>query len=280
MQHHVKFRPTVHVYYDEDNGQFTMTADWSDACDGEYEIDDDGDEVGAGYGDASDQAWMWIQNLMAHYPVLKAYPDQPQPEAPTYGHQVNPGELNWATVAPGTATATAGLTTDLKAKLLMVHKPFDTCQHYVPSEQDLAEGCLVPEDHVWPYNTYLPYGACTNPKIVGPGGIGPCHMANGTMPKCNGYETEAPVTLGTHPKTTAPTTVTITRRRVGLGRPEWSIQDGENPPEVVVGESIANTHAKAIEQFHHLTGQLPVNPVKIPKQGKPFIADLVGANAG
>lgn len=276
MQHHVKFKPIVHIYYDEDNGQFTLVTDWSDSCDGEYEEDDDGDEVACGYGEASDQAWVWLQDLMQHYPVLKNYPEPIQ-----HAHQVNPaetptGNMDWTTATLTTPTGPAFL----KAKLLM-QTAFDTCQHYIPPEKQLAEGYLVPEDHEWPYNTYLPYGACTNKKIVGPGGIGPCQLPSAAMPKCNGYEREEPVTLGEHTKTatTAPVTVTITRRRVGLGQPEWSIKDGENEPEVVKGESIAEAHANAIGRYHALTGKLPVNPAKEPKQGKPFIADLVGANA-
>jgi hypothetical protein len=285
MVHHIKFRPTVHVYYDEDDGQFTMNTDWSDSCDGEYEVDDDGDEVGCGYGDASDQAWDWLKDVMEHYPVLKGYPEPPQHDHGLAWAKINTpeGEI-FATGAPLVAGQIAvgqnvpgGYTKLIK---LPGGRAFDTCKHYVPTEKELAEGYLVPEDHEWPYNTYLPYGACTNKKLVGPAGLGPCQMAGAVMPKCNGYEVEEPVILGEHPKATTdgPTPVVITRRRVALGRPEWTIKVGDNDPEVIQGETVNLAHANAILRYQDLTGQLPTNPIKVPKQGTPFVAEMVGAN--
>lgn len=316
MSQLARFRPVVDIIRD-DNGMMSMQVDWEDCADGEHRYNEDYDEEESiGYTDFCDEAWGWLNELMATRPVLRQYPEPGMIMTPdttfTGGYAIgagqkmvlrltdgrkwvlNPGEAVPDDILPlihedtltklGLKPAGPKLVVKVQQEDTLVddptphfrRPPHETCAWLLPAAQDIAAGSTVPENFEWPFDRFLPYPTCTNPALVGGRGFGPCVSAD-VQKACPKYEADAVAVLGR--STEGPVPVTISRRRVGQGTVSWRVE--KEGQEIALFRDPAGATAEqamAYKYFIDSTGHGPVppEPEAEPEPEPSFLRSLVG----
>jgi hypothetical protein len=151
-----------------------------------------------------------------------------------------------------------------------------TCAFYNPSQDNIDNHGAIPMKG-WAFAKHFPYGVCTNPQIVGPGGFGPCRFDNVKMDRCNAYAPDVKTTRG---EALVNESVTILESgRVGQGSLMWQLrthvaEDGEET-EQFIGQTAKE---EAIQRWNQYTDNAPL--VADEPKTKPFLKDLVGVCRG
>lgn len=241
---HIRFQPTFKVIWDGDNIQYGV--DWDDSCQGEYD-DDEGDELGM--TDYSEVVEVRFHEFLKRLPALHGYPSV-----------WLEGEVHMVEVEP--------------AKAMPGKRP--TCAFYNPSQEAVDINNAIPLKG-WAFGKHFPYGVCTNPQMVGPGGFGPCRFDGPKMDRCNVYAPDLQTVRG---QAMVSNHVTILESsRAGQAQPAWQMRTHVAEETEQVQQWIGSVaREEALVAWNEYTNGAPL--VAEEPKTKPFLKDLVGVCRG